>query len=301
MIKSITVTNHLNESIKLELRSPEKSGFLVQEIDGLGPCKANINSVELATTDGAFFNSARLNSRNILLSLILLEKPTVETTRQKTYKYFPIKRRVKLLIETDNRACEAYGYVESNEPDIFNSQENTKISIICPDPYFYSAGIKLTTFMGVHGVFKFPFSNESVSEPLLVIGEILVNQIKNIYYNGDAEIGIDIEIYATGTVVDPIIYNTTSGESMKIDTTRLAALTGSGIIANDQIFISTSRGEKSIYLFRDGVYTNILNCLDKDVDWIHLVKGDNLCSFTATEGGAYMITRIWNKTIYEGA
>lgn len=301
MIKSITVTNHLNESIKLELRSPEKSGFLVQEIDGLGPCKANINAVELATTDGAFFNSARLNSRNILLSLILLEKPTVETTRQKTYKYFPIKRRVKLLIETDNRACETYGYVESNEPDIFSSQENTKISIICPDPYFYSAGIKLTTFAGVQAEFEFPFSNESVSESLLIMGEILINQQKNIYYNGDAEIGIDIEIYATGTVVDPVIYNTTSGESMKIDTTRLAALTGSGIIAGDQIFISTSRGEKSIYLFRDGVYINILNSLDKDVDWIHLVKGDNLCSFTATEGGAYMITRIWNKTIYEGA
>lgn len=300
MIKSITVTNHLNEALKLELRLPEKSGFLIQKIEGLGPCKANINVAELATTDGASFNSARLNSRNIVLSLIFFEKPSIEAMRQLSYKFFPIKRRVKLLIETDSRACMAYGYVESNEPDIFSKQEGTIISIICPDPYFYSDGIKLTTFMGVQALFEFPFSNESVLEPLLIMGEILINQEKNIYYNGDSEIGINIEIHARGTVVDPIFYNTTTGESMKIDTTRLATLTGTGIIAQDDIFISTTRGDKSIYLFREGVYTNILNCLDKDVDWIHLVKGDNLCSFTAAEGGANMITRMFNKTVYEG-
>jgi len=53
MINSITVTNHLDESVKLELRFPEKSGFLVQGVTGLGPSKANINSTELSTTDGS--------------------------------------------------------------------------------------------------------------------------------------------------------------------------------------------------------------------------------------------------------
>ena len=49
MIKSVTVTNYLGESIKLELGFPEKSGFLIQSIDGLGPPKADIHKTEVAT------------------------------------------------------------------------------------------------------------------------------------------------------------------------------------------------------------------------------------------------------------
>ena len=40
MIKSVTVVNHLGESLKLDLASPEKSGFIVKSIEGLGPVKA---------------------------------------------------------------------------------------------------------------------------------------------------------------------------------------------------------------------------------------------------------------------
>ena len=75
MIKSVTVINHLNESVKMELRSPEKSGFLIQDITGLGPAKANVNSTEMATSDGSVYNSARLNSRNIVLTIKLMSNP----------------------------------------------------------------------------------------------------------------------------------------------------------------------------------------------------------------------------------
>ena len=35
MIKSVTVVNHLGESLKLDLASPEKSGFIVKSIEGI--------------------------------------------------------------------------------------------------------------------------------------------------------------------------------------------------------------------------------------------------------------------------
>lgn len=44
MIKSITVTNYLGDSIKLELARPEESGFVVKSVTGLGPGSANINT-----------------------------------------------------------------------------------------------------------------------------------------------------------------------------------------------------------------------------------------------------------------
>ena len=132
MIKSVKVTNHLGESITLELRNPEKSGFLIRGIDGLGPGKANINITEIATADGAIFNSSRVNSRNVVLLLTFLEKPTIEDTRLLSYKYFPIKKRITLEIETNNRISLVVGYVESNTPNIFSNQEGTSISIVCP-------------------------------------------------------------------------------------------------------------------------------------------------------------------------
>lgn len=300
MINSVTITNYLGESITLELRFPEKSGFLIQEIAGLGPTKANINATELATGDGSIYNSARANARNIVFTLQLLELPTVETTRQKSYRYFPLKKRVRLAFTTENRTCETYGYVESNEPNIFSTAETTQISIICPNPYFYSMLTNITLFSGVINLFEFPFSNESLTENLIEMGEIINYQDKNVFYTGDTEIGITIEIHAIGPATNVSIYNSATYELMMIDTDRLATLTGFGIITGDNIVISTVKGQKSITLLRDGIYTNILNCLDKDVNWFQLSKGDNVFGFTADTGITNLQFRILNQTVYEG-
>ena len=112
MIRAVTVTNYLGESKRFELAFPDESGFAVQSISGLGPSKADINTTEISTNDGSLYNSARVNSRNIVMSLKLMFNPQIEDTRHDSYKYFPIKKKVTLLIETDNRICETYGYVE---------------------------------------------------------------------------------------------------------------------------------------------------------------------------------------------
>jgi len=299
MIKSVTVTNHLGKSIKLEMRFPEKSGFFISSIDGLGPAHANINMSELATSDGSKFNSARLNSRNIVLNLGFLGVD-IESVRLMSYKYFPIKKQVKLLFETDSRRCEIYGNVESNEPNIFSERESTQISIVCPDPYFYSTKTAITYFSGLEPVFEFPFSNESLTENLLEMGRILVNQEQTVWYDGDADVGIVIYIHALGDVVNPIITNSLTREVMRIDTTKLEAITGHGIIAGDDIIISTVRGQKYIRLLRDGEYINILNCLEKNSDWFQISQGDNVFSFTADEGGTKLQFRIENRIVYDG-
>jgi hypothetical protein len=161
MIRSITVTNYLDESITLELRAPEKSGLLIQEITGLNPPKADINTTELSTMDGSQFTAARITSRFINITLKILDD--VETNRRKTYRYFPIKKRLKLSIETDIRTYETYGYVESNEASIFSPSVATTISINCPDPWLYSTedgGLTTTLFSGIEDGFEFPFSSE---------------------------------------------------------------------------------------------------------------------------------------------
>ena len=303
MIKSVTITNHLDESIKLDLFNPEESGFIIKSIEGLGPVKANINFKELATNDGAIDNSARLSSRNIVMSLQFMESPTIEETRLKSYKYFPIKRNIKFLIETDSRICETIGRVETNVPTIFSNAEGCQISILCSNPYFYSAGengTNQTIFYGTEPLFEFPFSNESLTEDLIEFGSIENRTEGTIYYDGDAEIGITIQIHAVGEAEGLVIYNTKTREIMRINDDKLKSLMGSGIQAGDEITITTSRGEKGIYMLRNGVTTNILNSLEKPIKWFELSKGDNTFAYTASAGLTNLQFRIENKVIYEG-
>lgn len=306
MIYSIVVTNYLGDRIKLELGKPEVSGFLIKSITGLGPAKANVNTTEVSTNDGSLFNSARLSQRNIVLDMVFINTvygESIEDLRQKSYKYFPLKKSVELTIETDNRYVKTTGYVESNEPNIFSSQEGTQISIICPDPYFYSAGEdgnNVTNFYTIDPMFEFPFSNESLDEPLLVFGEIQIKTEGVITYYGDSEIGVMIYIHAIGPATNINIYNTETREVMRINTDKISSLTGKGIVASDDIVINTAKGEKSITLIREGVSYNILNCLDKNTDWFTLAKGDNIFAFTADSGVTNLQFRVENKVIYEG-
>lgn len=301
MIKTITVRNYLGDSIKMDLRRPEESGFLIKSIDGLGAGKADINITEVCTNDGGLFNSSRLPSRNIVIHLKFYSwKDTIEDIRQRLYKFFPIKKKITLSIETDNRVAEIEGYVETNEPNIFTKDEGSDISIICPNPFFHSVGKKTVVFSGIEPIFEFPFSNEDIQESLLEMGEIRNLTENLITYDGDSEVGVTIIIHAVGEASDITIYNTRTRERMRIDTEKLAALTGTGIVTSDDIIICTVKGQKSITLLRNGIVINILNCLDKDADWFQLAKGDNIFAYTAETGGSNLQFKVENRIIYEG-
>lgn len=301
MIHSITVTNYRGDSLKMELTRPQDSGFIIESVTGLGPGKANINTSEVSTNDGAIYNSARVPSRNIVISVKYLFKETIEEARQTSYKYFPLKRKVTLLIETDNRMAEIEGYVESNDPDIFSQEEGSDISIICPNPFFYDAlSTTETSFSGIVPAFEFPFSNESLTEPLLEFSVIEDVTDRVIDYKGDAEVGVTISIQARGEAGDITIYNVDTAETMVVYNNLVESLTGSGIVDGDEIIICTVRGQKSAKLIRQGKTTNILNCIGRDADWFQLAKGPNTFAYDAVTGRNNLRVVITNRIIYEG-
>ncbi len=303
MIRSIKVTNYQGDSITLDLTHPEESGFVVKSITGLGPGNATINMTNVSTNDGGLFNSSRLSTRNIVISLGFFQRGSIEDIRQLSYKYFPIKKKCTLIIETDNRLAEIDGYVESNDPDIFSKNEGTDISIICPYPFFYSSGEEgktTTVFSGIEAAFEFPFKNESLTENLLEMGTIENQTERVITYKGDSEIGVTITIHAVGEARNITIYNTGTRELMTIDTDKIESLTGFGIVSGDDIVICTVKNNKSITLIREGTSTNILNCLSKNADWFQLAKGDNVFAYVADEGANNLQFKIENRVIYEG-
>ncbi len=305
MIKSVTVKNCYGEQVKIVLADAEPSHkMFITSISGLGPAKANVNTTRLATTDGSYFNSALLEPRNIVIKMLFdfVSMTSVEEARLNTYKYFPIKRDVELIIETDNRKVKTVGYVESNEPDIFSSDESNSISIICPDPFFYdvSDGENQTiSFASITDLFEFPIENNSLTEDLLSFGSYEYLNGYPLYYKGDVDIGFVATINVLNELGDITLSNETTGQSVTLYADRLDAFTGDPLIAGDVVTISSVLGSKKVTLIRNGKRTNILNCIGADSDWLKLTRGDNYIKIEADNIEDVELA-ITHKTVYEG-
>jgi hypothetical protein len=305
MVKSLTVTNYTGDMLKCELSRPEDTGFAIIGIDGIGPVQAQINITEVTSYDGGIYNSARANSRNIVLTIFYydIQGTTIEELRHKTYKYFPLKQRLTLDIETEFRKVTTYGYVESNEVNIFSAGEGSVISILCPDAYFYAKEVTDEVFYGIEGMFEYPFSNESLTDPLLNYSEIQHDTQRSVYYEGEQNVGIFIRVHFTAAATGLRIYSINSQTMMSFDDTKLASLVGSGFVAGDDLYVSTISGNKSAVLLRAGKTTNVLNAIVRPIPWaaFQLSKGDNIFVYTASTGEEFINFRIEYQIGYEGA
>ncbi len=300
MIYSVEITNHNSESILLDLYHPETSGLAVQSIEGLGPATADIQCTEVATIDGGIFTSARQQKRNIVFTFIMMFDPTIETSRLKVYKYFPIKKKITMVFQTEHRHAECTGYVETITPDIFSNQETVQVSVICPDPNFYELGHSQTLFSGVKSEFEFPFANESLTESLLEFGAIQLDTRANLDYVGDSDTGVLINIHAVGQAENITIWNNITREKFAIDTNKIYRVTGVRIDRGDDIIISTVKGNKYIQLLHEGTYFNIVSCINKDADWFQLTNGDNIFTFTADAGEEFLMVTFNYRNAYGG-
>jgi hypothetical protein len=271
----------------------ETSGLVVYGIEGLGPAKSNINVRENASASGSLFNSARTPSRNVVLTLGFLESPTIEAARLRTYRYFPNEGRIRLDVVTDAGTFYTYGYVESNEPNIFSSSQGCVISVICPDPFMRVANGAISgTIAAIAAMFSFPFSNE-VGETELIFGERFFQSIDfNIPFAGNITVGPTLIITAEGGQVDnPRIYfynqyDPTVVESLKFLFTESLPKLEDG----DRLEIVCERQNKSVrrYVHATGQYMNYIGAVTIDSAWPILHAGNNLFSYEADSGGAYI-------------
>ena len=135
---------------------------------------------------------------------------------------------------------------------------------------------------------------------LIEFGDINATQAGNIFYLGDSEVGVTIEIHAIGNASGIGVYRLDTNEMITINDTRLIGIVGSGVQAGDTIIINTVKGNKRIYFLRDGVYYNILNALNAPITWFALRKGDNGFLLNATYGISNLQYKITYRTLYEG-
>lgn len=299
MIKQVNITNPKGDTLELVLAEPYNNGILVKDISGLAPTQSTINYQSLATSDGGLFSSARTEPRNITFTLGMVGDDP-EASRQITYEYFPVKQKITMTFASDQRKRTITGYVESHEADIFSKEESTVISVLCLDPWFYVYGPTAVVFSGVRPLFEFPFSNESLTDPLLEFGEIMRDNRAFLDYDGDVDTGVIIQIVCEDNAEDIYLFNEETDERMHIDTSRITALTGAALKRDDTIEINTTQGQKRIRLFRDGDWYNIISALDRHSDWLILRSGTNIFGFEARTGEANLMVSFTYRTQYGG-
>ena len=260
--------------------------YTVFKIDGLNPPQATVNSSVNTTTDGSTVNSVRLGNRNIVIYIAIEGDPAVN--RVKLYKYFPVKKQVKIYLDNGVRSVYICGTVEIIECDLFSNKQVAQISIICHRPYFKDVDELTTMFSDVSKLFEFPFA---ISKAGVELSAISLNQRRSIINNGDVETGVIIKLFATGTVVNPVIYDVLKRTHLKLNFTMLAS---------DMIVINTNVGEKSIEFIRDGVSSNALGYMSQDSSWFTLDAGDNVFTYNADGGNSNLQITFTTSILYSG-
>ena len=253
------IENSFGEILTL---TQDETDYQVLKVMGLNPAPAQVNMTNIAGLDGARFNSSKLETRNIVITLRL--NGEVEDNRQRLYQFFRTKDFCTFYFRNKNRDVFILGYVETVEVDLFSAGEIMQISIICPYPYFKSIGAVTFDISDRVAGFEFPFSiNADAPEPFSMLIE---NRITDVFNDSETETGVEIIIDVLRMCSQIEIVNTDTSGTMKI---------AGAYSRGDRIVINTNRGEKSIYLYNGTTKTNIFSNMVKGSEFFQLKPGSN--------------------------
>ena len=257
-----------NKNGEVFILTGDEPRYQVIDITGLNPARAQINTVSTAGLDGARFNSSKLNTKNIVITIKI--NGNAEQNRINLYNYFRTKEWCRFYYSNDSRDVFIDGYVEGVECGLFSRKEIMQISIICPSPYFNAMSEIITDISNTLKLFVFPFSiNEGEPIPF---SEYTENRITRIFNDCESEIGVVIEITFGDEANAIIIKNTTTGEEFELDY---------AFEIGDVVTIDTNKGQKTVYLMRDGTKINMFPALKSGSVFFQLAAGINTFGYLA--------------------
>ena len=150
----LIATNQAGQSLQIT----QNGDYSLADISGLTPSKATINYTDIAGSDNSVFNSARMEVRNIVLTIV--PEGAIETNRIGLYDVFRIKQLITLRYTSESRDVTIAGYVESIEGSLFSQKQSLQISIICVEPFFKDATTIVEELSQILAMFEFPFAIE---------------------------------------------------------------------------------------------------------------------------------------------
>lgn len=290
-----TIANERGETLAFNQLGGE---YVIDEISGLGPAPALVNTSEVALMDGQRFDSAKLDMRTLEVAFIIERDATA--SRLAAFRVLRPKERVRVRFKSEARDVYIDGYVSSVDVAYFEQQQVCTATIVCPMPYWRGAQPSVNDMSSVVGLFHFPFASQvkaGDTQPVsdvtsIVFGYIDMTGGVTVPNFGEASTGLVITLEATGAVSDPKIYDYATGDFIGVDF---------DMVAGDKITIDTTPGQKGVKLLRGGVETNIFNYLMKDITWLQLPYGGTILALEVASGmPSDLRVTVTHENLYEG-
>ena len=248
MLERVEVTNEQGNTLVLPLEYTD-NGYLVQDIDGLDPVKAIINSSNFANMDGEQYQSSRREARNIVMILGLESgvAGSVRDLRKKLYAFFMPKSTVHMRFFSDDEpTVDIFGKVESCLAPLFAKEPIATISVMCHQPDFY------------------------IPEPVVLSGLTVSDDSEFVIeYDGTIETGILFTMAVDWVVPEFAISHRAPDDTLSV------MEYNESLSAGDRLTISTVSGSKSATLTRDGADSSVLYGIPGSSTYINLFPGTN--------------------------
>lgn len=259
MLETLEVRTSQGGLLSLQMIDPSL-GFVIQDIQGLGPVNATLVSSSFAQQDGAQYQSSRREPRNMKLILGLYPDYTVdevEDLRNRLYAFFMPKTEVKLTcITSKGLNVDITARVETCDPTYFEQEPAVAVSLMCFSPDFVDPDVVTVA------------ANTTAGST-----EVTLN------YVGTVDTGIVFKLNVNRSVSEFTIYHQAADGSLR--TMDFVA----SLISGDVVTISTIPGSKFATLTRDGVDSSILYAVSPHASWITLMTGVNQIRVYATGAG----------------
>lgn len=258
LLKTLKVTNRRGDVLELPLEDIS-NGFMVKEIEGLGPVKATLVSSSFANMDGEQYHSSRRDARDIRIRLGLepnLAEYSTHALRDQLYDFFMPKTEAKLefglfdkfaeSILTNSLDLQISGRIETFETPLFTKEPAVDLSVRCFDPDFIDPDEVI-------------FQGSTVADFTETI----------LTYDGTVETGVLFTLNPDRAMEEFTIYHRPPDETLR------TVYFSYPLLAGDKVEINSVHGSKYVTLTRNGVESSHLYSISPQSNWLELFPGDN--------------------------
>lgn len=271
-----------------------KNKFLLIAADNLHGVELDYTENDSPYMDGSEIDNVRAAPRGIVLTFAL----TGNVAESIAFFTQTVKsKQIGYLTEIDSRGREIQIKGITRLPPYTRMEAACKIqlALYCGQPYWEDVQEVVSTISATLDLLYLPEEGRGFPVEGVPLGEINVERKRTINNDGDAAVGMAISIVAIDATSKPRIScstGTQNGWYMELDLE---------MQANDEVIISTERGNKYITLngsqyAGDTPLLSLLTVVGND--WLQLEQGENTFNITATnDSGIYF--NLYYKRRYE--
>lgn len=271
----------------------DANGMFIDHIEGLGPVADNITTKAFGSGSGEYFVGRHRDKRNIVIHLGFESRGyNVDTIRDDLLRSFYTVGDTMSLIrfEFDDRdPLEIEGILETSESDLFVSDSEGTLSIICPKPNFVSPTLSTAT----------GFTDQTPA-------------LTDLTNNGNREVGIAVKLIPDpgyeDSFANDLIYESkiagAGGTFHTINRLHVNAWTqdlANPMVAGEQFWMDSRVGKKSVYIFNPttGEIRNALRGMTKDSTWPKLYPGTSKFSIAIDYWNQGVRPMAWTAYWYD--